>query len=113
MTGIKRLFTEYAPNVQASTAAYAMLGVVLDCRAANSIALTVTNADQTIVYKVQGANRSNFADAVEVQAPADLVASAIGNYASAAPVYAYYRVMIIDKVAATHGNATMTAIVKG
>ena len=72
MTGTKRAFTEHTPNVQASTNAYAMLGVVLDCRAANSVALTVINADQTITYKVQGANRSNFTDAVEVQAPADL-----------------------------------------
>ena len=113
MTGIKRAFTEVTPSVQASTNAYVMLGAVLDCRAANSVALTVINADQTISYKVQGANRSNFTDAVEVQAPADLAASAIGYYASAAPVYAYYRVMIIDKVAGTHGNAVMTAIVKG
>jgi len=113
MTGIKRAFTEVAGSVQASTNAYAMLGVVLDCRAANSVALTVINADQTITYKVQGANRSTFADAVEVQAPADLAAAAIGYYASASPVYAYYRVMIIDKVGGTHGNAVMTAIVKG
>ena len=39
--------------------------------------------------------------------------TAIGYFASAAPVYAYYRVMIIDKVAGTHGNAVMSAIVKG
>lgn len=113
MTGIKRAFHEYTPNVQASTASYALLGSVLDCRAANSVALTVINADQTIQYKVQGANQSDFDDAVEVQAEADLAATAIGSYASAAPVWAYYRVLIKDKVGGTHGNAVLTAIVKG
>jgi len=113
MTGIKRAFTMVTPDVQASTNAYVMLGSVLDCRASSSMALTVINADQTITYKVQGANRSNFSDAVEVQAPTDLAAAAIGRFYLAAPVWAYYRVMIIDKVAGTHGNAVMTAIVKG
>jgi len=113
MTGIKRVFTEITPNAQASTNAYTLLGDVLDCRAANSVALTVINATQTITYKVEGANRSNFTDAVQVQAPADLAAGAIGNYASASPVWAYYRVMIVDKVAGTHGSSVLTAIVKG
>jgi len=109
----ERPYQWISSNVTESTAAYAMLGSVIDAREASSVALTVLNADNTISFKVQAANQVDFDDAVEVKAEADIPAAAVGTYVVAPAPYAYYRVMVKDKVAATHGNCVLTAIVKG
>lgn len=109
----ERPYETIASNVTASTAAYAVIGSIIDTRAATSLALTVLNVDQTISFKVEAANQPDFDDAIEAKAEADILAAAIGTYVVAPAPYAYYRVQIKDKVGGIHGNAVLTAIVKG
>ncbi len=105
--------SEVTPAAQASVNAYAdVIGSTLDTQMYGSVAYTLVNATQTISWKVLGANASDFSDAVEVQAEADVLAAASASYSATVAVWRYYKVQIKSKVAGVHGTATVRGIAK-
>lgn len=101
------------PTAQASAAAYAdVAGSTLDTLYFKSVSYTLINADQTITYQILAGNRSDFVDAVVVQAPADILAAGTATYAVAQAPYRYYKVQIKDKVGGTHGNTGVYGLAK-
>lgn len=102
-----------APAAQASTAAYVVVaGSEIDARPWRSVAYTLKNITNTISYEVFGANLPDYSDEVIVSGPTDILAAAASSYAVAQAPYGYYRVKIIDKVAASHGTVTLVGIAK-
>jgi hypothetical protein len=102
------------PDAQASVAAETVLdGSEIDARGWRSLAYTLLNADETITYRVYGANASDYSDEVVVSGPTDILAAAASSYAVAQAPYGYYRVKILDKVGGTHGTVTLAGIAKG
>ena len=77
------------------------------------LAYTIRVATQDVKWKVYGANLATFADEVEVQAEATVVAGASGTYAVTVAPYGYYRVKIVDAGGGLHGTATVVGIAKG
>lgn len=107
------LYSEVTPAAQASVAAYAdVAGSTLDTLMYGSVAYTLVNATQTISWKVLGANASDFSDAVEVQAEADVLAAGVASYSATVAVWRYYKVQIKDKVGGTHGTVTVRGVAK-
>ena len=88
-------------------------GSMIDTQNFLSIAYTCVNTGaQTIKWKVIGGNSAVFADAVEVQASADILAAAIGSYSASVAVWRYYKLQVGDKVNGQHGAATVRGIAK-
>lgn len=102
-----------APSAQASTAVETVLaGSGMDARPWKSLAYTLANITNTITFSVYGANESDYSDEVVVSGPTDILAAANSSYAVAQAPYSYYRVKIVDKVAAAHGVVTLRGICK-
>lgn len=106
--------SEVAPVAKNSVTAWADVpGSAIDAQNFQSIAYTCVNTGaQTICWRVSGGNDSAFADAVIVQASADLTAAGVGDYSTTGAVWRYYKVEIQDKVGGTHGQATVRGIAK-
>lgn len=103
-----------SPAAQASTNAYAAItGSTLTMKEYLALAYTIKVATNAIKWKVQGANSSDFSDAVDVQAEATVAAAAVGYYAVSIAPYIYYRVVIIDDAAPNHGTVTLVGVAKG
>lgn len=108
------LYSEVTPAAVASAAAYAdVAGSTIDARMFQSVSYTLVNAGpNTICWKVLGANAATFADAVEVQAEADVLNAGVASYNTQIAVWRYYKVQVKDKVAASHGTPTVRGIAK-
>ena len=104
-----------APTAQTTTNAYvAVTGSVIDTLALRSVSYTIVDTDPTLTlkWKVQGANISDFSDAVDVQAEATITANGgTGSYSTATAPYRYYRVVVMD--GSGHGVASVHGIAKG
>ena len=104
------------PAAQASTDTYAdVAGSTLDTLGYQSVAYTCVNAHATRVlhWKVIGGNDSAFADAVTVQAEADIAGTAVANYSATVAVWRYYKVQIQSQDSGLACNATVRGICKG
>ncbi len=103
-----------APAAQASVAAETVLaGSEMDVRGFTTLAYTIAiaAAENTVTWKVYGANDSGYADEVAVNT-ADVASGAAGAYTVTPAPYGYYRVKILDKVGGSHGTATLRGIAK-
>jgi hypothetical protein len=90
-----------------------VVGSTIDTENFGTIAYTCVNTGaQTICWKVIGGNDAAFADAVTVQASADILAAGIASYSSTAAVWRYYKIQVSDKVNGQHGAATVRGIAK-
>lgn len=102
-----------APAAQDSTNTYAAVaGSDIDARGWRSVAYTISIATQTVNWKVYGANASTYADEVEVQGEAAVIAGAASSYAVAQAPYGYYRVKIQSAAPGVVGTATVRGIAK-
>lgn len=110
----RRVAVEIVSKTQTSTDTYAEIEESrIDMRPWKSLAYTVTVADETVNYKVFGANKADYSDEVEVQAEESVAADGVDDYTVAQAPYAYYRVKIQSAGAGDHGDATVNGIAKG
>jgi hypothetical protein len=113
MSTVSFKISKAAPAAQLSTNAYAVVaGSEMSMLDGICLTYTILIATQSVKWKVFGANLATFADEVEVQGEATVVAAASSSYAVTVAPYAYYRVKIVDAVGGTHGTATVTGIAK-
>ena len=103
-----------SPTNQVSVDAWTdFSGSTLDTINNTSVSYTVVNVlNNTICWKVLGANISTFTDAQTVQASADLALNAIGSYSASVAVWRYYKVQIQSKVSSTPGTVQLRGIAK-
>ena len=88
-------------------------GSTLDTQNNTSVSYTVVNIlNDTVCWKVLGANISTFSDVQTVQASADLALNAIGSYSTTTAVWRYYKVQIQSKVSSTPGTVRLRGIAK-
>ena len=80
----------------------------LDARGWRSLAYTIAAATADLLYKVFGANASDYSDEVEVKAETTVASGAAGSYTAVPPPFGYYRVKIKNA-----GETTGTATVRG
>ena len=110
----RRVAVEIVSKTQTSTNDYAEIEESrIDMRPWKSLSYTITVADETVNYKVFGANKADFSDEVEVQAEEAVTAGSVDDYTVAQAPFGYYRVKIKSAASGTHGNATVNGIAKG
>jgi hypothetical protein len=103
------------PAAQNTTDTYAAVtGSTMDVRAFRSVSYTIVNSAgaNAIHWKVQGANVSDYSDAVDVKAEASVAAAAIDSYAVAQAPYSYYRVVVKSAGAGNVGIANVHGVAK-
>jgi hypothetical protein len=112
---VGRAATVVSPAAQASTDAWTdVAGSTLDTLNRLAVSYTCVNSGaDTISWRVLGANASDFSDAVEVQASADILTTAAASYSTDTAVWRYYKIQIESKVAGTPGAATVNGVAKG
>jgi hypothetical protein len=104
-----------APTAQNTTNSYAAVtGSTIDIRAFRSVSYSIRNSAgvNSLDWKVQAANVSDFSDVVDVKAEAAVAAAGIDSYAVAQAPYSYYRVVVKSTVADTPGTAVVHGIAK-
>ena len=104
---------QFSTPAYTSTNSTAMVtGSDFDATIFGTISITAQVATNAVTWSVWGANLASYADAVQLQAPASIAASAVGTYTAYFAPYAYYFVKAIDTVGGTHGTITLNVVAK-
>ncbi len=99
---------------QVSTNDYVVVaGSSIDMRPWKSLAYTVKVADNTVKWKVFGANKADYSDEVEVQGEESVTAAGVDDYSVAQAPFSYYRVKIQSASSGDHGAVELNGIAKG
>jgi hypothetical protein len=105
-----RGYLDTAPTAQLTIDAdHALHGSEVDMAGYTSLSYTLTCITNGVTWTVQGANVSDYSDAVVAQAAAAVAVGAVGSYSTALAVFRYYRVLIKATVGSSQGTATVVA----